>query len=179
MDTDDISNEKRFESQLFFLEQNPNIDIVGTYLSEIDENDQEIKSLVKFPLTHDLLYLSFSKRDPVAHPSVMFRRSFFIKSGNYPTDILLAEDTLLWYKGFLNDCNFANISYIGLKFRRSSKFYDRRADKKKSFSLLKYRINIINKELGYGYFANIYAMVYFFISISPKQVKKILYELFR
>jgi len=179
MDTDDISNEKRFESQLSFLEKNPNIDIVGTYVSEIDENGEEIKPLVKFPLTHNLLYRFFSKRDPVAHPSVMFRRSFFDKSGPYPVDVLLAEDTLLWYKGFLNNCNFANIPYIGLKFRRSSNFYDRRADKKKSINLLQYRINTINKELGYNYLANIYAIAYFLISISPKYVKKIMYELFR
>ena len=109
----------------------------------------------------------------------MFKRRYFDKAGTYRNDLFLAEDTLLWYYGFLNDCKFANIDIIGLKYRRTADFYKRRANRKKTFQLLKFRISVINKNLKYGVFANIYAYIYFFISISPSFIKKILYKLLR
>jgi glycosyltransferase involved in cell wall biosynthesis len=179
MDTDDISTSKRFEKQLEFLEKNINIDVVGTYIREIDENENIVKELVKFPLAHSELYTFFSKRDPLAHATTMFRKSFFDKAGNYRADLHLAEDTLLWYDGFLNGCKFANIDYVGLNFRRTSDFYKRRANVEKSIGLLKYRILNINRKLNYGLKADIYAIAYFIISISPSFIKKIMYNRLR
>lgn len=179
MDTDDIATPQRFEKQVAFLEENKHIDVVGTYISEIDENEIIIKQSVSYPLAHKDLYQFFKKRDPLAHPSAMFRKHFFDKAGNYPTHLLLAEDTLLWYHGFLNGCQFANLDFVGLKFRRTSSFYQRRANYKKSIGLLKYRLFTINRKLRYGILADLYAISYFFISVSPSFIKKILYKVFR
>ena len=179
MDTDDISTPQRFEKQIDFLEKNKNIDVVGTYIREIDENENVVKELVKFPLTHEELKTFFSKRDPLAHPTTMFRKSYFEKAGSYRSDLHLAEDTLLWYYGFINDCKFANIDYIGLNFRRTTDFYKRRGDIKKSIGLLKYRLLNINRKLNYGIKADLYAIAYFMISISPSFIKKLVYKILR
>jgi glycosyltransferase involved in cell wall biosynthesis len=179
MDTDDISTPQRFEKQLEFLEKNPEIDVVGTYIREIDKEEEVVKELVKFPLTHDALYDFFAKRDPLAHPTTMFRKSFFDKVGSYRNDLHLAEDTLLWYDGFLHGCRFANIDYVGLNFRRSRDFYARRADMKKSIGLLKYRMMTINRKLHYGIGADMYAIAYFRMSVSPGFIKKIVYNKLR
>jgi|SaaInl8_200m_RNA_FD_contig_101_268924_length_1941_multi_4_in_0_out_0_2 glycosyltransferase involved in cell wall biosynthesis len=179
MDTDDISTPKRFEKQLEFLKKNQDIDVVGTYINEIDENENIVKDIVKFPLSHNELYNFFSKRDPLAHPTTMFRKSYFKKAGIYRTDLHLAEDTLLWYYGFLNNCRFANIDYIGLNFRRTADFYKRRGDVKKSIGLLKYRLFNINRKLNYGRKEDLFAIAYFIISISPSFIKKIIYQILR
>ena len=179
MDTDDICLSDRFEKQINFLKNNINIDVVGTWISEINENNEEIRKEVRYPLTHSELYDFFSKRDPLAHPTVMFRKSFFEKAGNYPINIPLGEDTALWFSGFKNNCQFANIPYVGLKFRRTSNFYLRRANKEKTISLLKFRISKINKELGYGLPSNIYAILYALLAISPTFVKRLLYTYLR
>ncbi|MBS9436685.1 glycosyltransferase [Photorhabdus noenieputensis] len=179
MDTDDICEYDRFFQQVKYLKKNPNTDIVGMWISEIDENNNIIKGLVKYPLEHKDLLSFFSKRAPLAHPSVMFRKSFFNKAGIYPTNILLEEDTALWYNGFLNNCIFANIPYIGLKFRRTSNFYKRRSNLRKTIDLLKFRLIVINRKLGYGLKGDIYAVLYFFISLSPSFMKKVLYKYLR
>jgi glycosyltransferase involved in cell wall biosynthesis len=179
MDTDDVSTPCRFQKQVQFLEDNANIDVVGSFISEIDECNNIVKKLVKFPLDHDNLMKFFSKRDPFAHPAVMFRKSFFNKAGFYDNSVFFAEDTLLWYQGFMNDCKFSNLDIIGLKFRRTSDFYERRSGLVKSLNLLKFRIFVINRNLGYGVFANIYAIIYFALSISPRIVKKITYNWLR
>ncbi|WPA92129.1 glycosyltransferase [Providencia zhijiangensis] len=179
MDTDDICTPNRFQAQIDFLEKNNDVDVVGTWITEIDENNQEIRPCVKFPLLHSELFSFFSKRDPLAHPTVMFRKRFFTKSGEYPTIIPMGEDTALWFYGFKNNCKFANIPSIGVKFRRTSDFYFRRANKEKTMKLLKYRVFKINKELGYGMSSNIYAFLYALLALSPTFVKKIMYRYLR
>ena len=179
MDTDDIAERDRFKVQLEFLQQHVDVDAVGCWICEIDENDSVINDKVEYPLLHNELYQFFEKRDPIAHPTAMFRKAFFDKAGRYSKEVALAEDTLLWYQAFLNNCRLANVDYIGLKFRRSSDFYKRRANWKKTIGLLKFRLFHINRDLNYGIKADIYAIAYFLMSISPSFVKKLLYKLFR
>ncbi|MGX2975271.1 glycosyltransferase [Ursidibacter arcticus] len=179
MDTDDISTKDRFLKQIQFLKDNPDVDAVGCWISEIDENNVIIKEKVEYPLNHQELYKFFSKRDPMAHPTVMFRRAFFDKVKGYRDDLPLAEDTLLWYEGFKAGCKFANISYVGLLFRRNESFYRRRANWEKSINLLKFRLLHINRDLNYGIKGDLFAIAYFCISFVPSKVKKILYNFLR
>lgn len=179
MDTDDIALPERFEKQRTFLQENPSIDVVGCFLEEINEKNEIIKDVVLYPLSHHELYDFFSKRDPIAHPTSMFKRSFFDKGVKYLSTLIMAEDTLLWYQGFLKGCQFANIDYVGLQFRRSSDLYKRRANWKKSIGLLKFRLFHINRDLNYGLKADVYALAYFIMSISPSFVKRFLYKLSR
>ena len=179
MATDDISMPDRFQKQIEFLERNKEIDVVRTLISEIDEETVIINPLVKYPFTNKELYNFFKKTDPVAHSTTMFRKSYFKKDGNYKADLHLAEDTLLWYDGFMNGCIFANLNYVGLKYRRTLDFHRRRANRKKIFELFNYRVKVINKNLDYGFVADTYVFVYFCILIAPSFVKKIAYQIFR
>jgi glycosyltransferase involved in cell wall biosynthesis len=179
MDTDDVSTPERFKKQIEFLKSNDDIDVVGTFIKEIDEFNNVVKDVVVYPKEQKDLFIFFQKRDPIAHPTAMFRKSYFEKAGTYSSELLLAEDTLLWYKGFLNHCNFANIDYIGLHFRRESAFYKRRGGFKKSYRLFLFRYFEINKNLNFGLIADIYAFLYFLMGISPSFIKKIVYNFFR
>lgn len=179
MDTDDICTPLRFKTQIDFLEKNTLVDVVGTYISEIDEDGSLVKDVVKFPLEHKELFNLFKKRVPMVHPTTMFRKSFFEKAGTYSLELVLAEDYHLWYKGFLNGCVFANIPIIGLYFRRANDFYERRSGVKKLIGLLKFRLTKCNRELNYGIISDIYAILYFLIQISPKFVRKLSYKYLR
>lgn len=179
MDTDDISLPIRFKKQIEFLNINPTIDVVGTFISEIDEYDVTVKSIIELPLSHDELRFFFKKRNPLIHPTTMFRKTYFEKAGNYSNELILAEDYHLWYKGFLNGCIFANIPIIGLKFRRSNKFYKRRGSMKKIVNLLIFRLTKCNRNLKFGITSDLYAITYFFIQLSPMVIRKIAYKLLR
>jgi len=179
MDSDDISLSNRFSLQSHFLSENTQVDVVGTYIKEINEHGLVIKEIIKYPTEHLKMLDFFSKRDPLAHPTVMFRRSFFEKAGAYSEQVHLAEDTLLWFQGFAHGCIFANIKYVGLKYRRSNLFYKRRGDLRKSIMLLRYRLLVINRELNYGLIANLFAFMYFVMSFMPSSLKKYLYNRLR
>ena len=179
MDTDDISMPDRFQKQVDFLDKNKEIDVVGTFIAEINEKDEVLKELVKFPLTHIEMLRFFKKRDPIAHPTAMFRKSFFERAGNYSSELHLAEDTLLWFHGFLNNCKFANINYVGLHYRRANDFYLRRADKKKIMQLFIFRITTLNRRLNFDFKADMYAFSYVILSVAPRIIKKFAYRIFR
>lgn len=179
MDSDDISTEYRFSRQLDFLEKNIAVDVVGTFVEEMDEFETVIREEVKLPLSHDELFRVFKKRNPLFHPTVMFRKSFFEKAGNYSNELLLAEDFHLWYKGFSSGCRFANIPLIGLRFRRSEQFYIRRKSLKKLKTLLHFRITKCNRDLKLGIYADAFAIGYFFFQVAPLSIRKLGYRFLR
>ena len=181
VDTDDINLPNRFKTQIEFLEKKTHVDVVGSFISEINENGNVIKDCVKYPLSHSDCFEFFKKRDPLAHPAVMFRKSFFIKAGFYSEKHVYPynyEDTILWYSGFKYGCVFANIPEVLLHFRRSDDFYLRRGGYKKAFNFLIDRLKI-TRDLKLGKLSKLYALAYFCLAISPPFVKRILYTKLR
>ena len=182
MDTDDIALPQRFEKQMDFLKNNKVIDVVGTFIQEINEKNEIIKDIVKYPVVHKECYEFFAKRDPLAHPTVMFRKSYFEKIGEFYTERFVGinkqEDSDLWFKGFLHNCKFSNIPEILFQFRRSESFYQRRTGFRYGLMQLKDKIRR-NKKLGYGVSANLFAFAYFCMTQLPSVIKKYLYQLAR
>ena len=152
---------------------------MGSQISEIDENENIIKRIVRYPESHAELYEFFSMRDPLAHPSVMFRRAFFDKAGLYSEVHPLFEDTYLWFQGFRSGCIFANLDSVCLMYRRSQSFYTRRADLKKAIRLLRVRLFTINRQLKFSSMCDLYAILYFLMSLLPVKLKKVAYQYFR
>lgn len=177
MDADDFAHPDRFQKQVEYLNSHPNIDIVGSY---IFEKNKDKFNIVKYPIEHRQMKEVFGRRNPLAHPSVMFRKSFFDKVGLYPTHSLRDEDTLLWLKGFLNDkVRFANVALPLHTMYVDEDFFKRRKGLKKSLSDFKNRILIINR-------LNLSSTNYFFafgrfllFSFCPSKVIKLAYRTIR
>ena len=105
MDADDISLPKRIEKQMAFLLTHPEIDAVGGATNEIDENGHNRNKINHYPLTPEECYQYFAKRNPVAHPAVIIRQSFFDKAGClYRPNYRQNQDTMLWFDGLKQGC---------------------------------------------------------------------------
>lgn len=104
MDGDDISLKDRFEKQLEYLNQHKEIDILGGNMLIMNENGTII-SQRKYPKKGLLLNLNSIFRSPVAHPTVMFRRSIIEDHQFYDESFAKAEDIEFWFrlrnKGFV------------------------------------------------------------------------------
>lgn len=169
MDSDDLCLPHRFEKQVEFLKNNPDIDIVGSYITESLDPTKPGGRVIKYPINHREMMLLFGKRIPLAHPSVMFRKSFFQKAGKYPADGLRSEDAELWLKGFLNGCRFSNIPEVLLKMRVNRYFYKRRLGKEKSTNDYKLRKRIIKElKLPKRYYFIAYGRYLLFAYAHPK-----------
>lgn len=181
MDADDISMRDRFEKQMAYLEKHPEIDVVGGAIGEIDENGTSRRKTIIYPEEPIECRNFFSKRNPHAHPAVLFRKSFFDKLGGmkYRPEYRQNQDTMLWFDGMMAGTQHANIPDVVLKFRMTDTMFKKRRDgwtfAKKQF---KDRL-MINRGLGYGRKADIYGFAMFCILISPVWVKKIAYRFLR
>lgn len=180
MDADDISVLDRFERQITYLEIHKDIDCLGGAINEIDENGIDRGKMCKYPCYPDETRYFFRKRNPVAHPTVMFRRSFFEKAGwKYPTDYVRNEDTRLWHEGYKSGCVIANLPEVLLNFRMTdAMFTQRRNGKSFAKSQLELR-KMINKDLRFGVTANIYAYAMYLLMISPSWMLKMAYKILR
>ena len=98
MDADDISDINRLEIQYNFLESNPEIGIVGTWITFIDDNGNEIGKK-KEPISPNEINNKILTYGCFNHGTVMFRRDVFFKAGKYSDEYPEnppTEDFALW-----------------------------------------------------------------------------------
>lgn len=180
MDADDISINNRLEKQMVFLQANPEIDVVGGAIEEIDENGNSRNKTIVYPKSHSDCYKFFSRRNPHAHPAVLFRRRFFEKAGcKYRPEYRQNQDTMLWLDGMKAGTIHANIPDIVLKFRMTDSLFKKRRN---GWAFAKKQLEdrkTINKTLSYGLGATLFGYAMFCILVSPTWIKKIAYKLFR
>ena len=176
LDADDICVATRFQKQYDYLQQHPEVDVVGGKIEEMDGVDNKTGKVVQYPLTHKDCYKFFRYRDPLAHPATFFRMRFFDKAKGYRQEYRKNQDTMLWYDGFLNGCVFANLPETVLYFRVAPDFYSRRNGWKRAKQMLTDRMKM-NKALGYDLSANFFAFCMFCMTISPTFIKKFLYRI--
>jgi glycosyltransferase EpsE len=107
MDDDDSSELNRLELQVKYLEQNKDIDLVGTGMKLVD-NQLNFIGVLKMPANDKEIKKFFIKGNPICHPTVMMRRSFFEKSGGYDEKLRRQEDLELWGR-MANSSKYSNI----------------------------------------------------------------------
>ena len=180
MDADDISMPKRLEEQMAYLQKHPEIDVVGGAIEEIDENSESRGKIIVYPETPEECYRFFAKRNPHAHPTVMFRKSFFEKAGcKYRPEYRQNQDTMLWLDGMKAGTKHANLQEIVLRFRFTNSLFKKRRN---GWAFAKKQLhdrNVINKTLGYGFGATVFGYMMFCMLVSPAWLKKIAYKVFR
>lgn len=82
MDADDISDTNRLEEQLQYLIQN-NLDIVGTYIDYIDENDKLLPINFNFLTDSDMIKRNILIENQIVHPTYFVKREVYEKLKGY------------------------------------------------------------------------------------------------
>lgn len=151
MDGDDISKPERFKKQIDIFKENPNLDIVGSWINEFIEKKEEIKirSIRKVPEKSNEIYQKLKSICAFNHPTVMYRKSKVIEVGSYLQEFAL-EDYYLWIRLAINSADMYNIQESLLNFRITEGTSKRRGGIKllKSdieFQTKLYKLRFINK----------------------------------
>ncbi len=97
MDADDISLPRRFETQVRLLDKNPNAVLCATNFDIINEYNEFLKLGVAPGFNEDIKR-SMRLYNPIAHGSVMFKKSAFIDAGEYSSKVGPTEDYDLWIR---------------------------------------------------------------------------------
>lgn len=125
MDTDDICVEDRFSKQITFFKSNDDITVLGGYLSEFNKIPGDLNRIKQVPLTPSAISKSIVKRNPLNHPTVMFRKEDVVKCGSYD-DMPFFEDYYLWFKLNKKGYKMANIEDVILNYRVGNDMIGRR-----------------------------------------------------
>jgi len=126
MDSDDICYSDRFEKQLALFEQEKDLDILGGFIEEFDEDTKEIVSVRKVPLTQKDIMKFVKFRSPFNHVTVMFKKESILNIGGYSSTMRFAQDYHLWIRAVANKLTVKNISEVLVKVRVDFKMFGRR-----------------------------------------------------
>ena len=116
MDHDDVSLPGRLRAQVDFLQNHPDIFLVGTRAHIIDERGVRI-STSKSPTDPDAIARMLPKRNPFYHPSVMFRNDSSVR---YREKIRYVMDYDLYLRLVLAGKRLANLPDVYLCYRLTS-----------------------------------------------------------
>lgn len=125
MDGDDISLPQRFQKEIEYLDNNPNIAIVSCPMIYFDETgDFKIgKNNLPYPKPKDFKYGT-----PFCHAPCMVRRNAYITVGGYSIAkrLLRVEDYHLWFKMYSKGYRGHNLDEPLYKMRDDRNAYKRR-----------------------------------------------------
>lgn len=171
MDADDISLRDRFQSQIAYMDKHTDIDICGTSIIETDFIDYS--KIITYPLRHNQIKSIIHRRNPLAHPTVCFRRNVFLKE-KYPTAYKVNQDLAMWgilmEKGYI----FANIKEPLLLYRCNDLHVKRSRIEVSTTELQIYKDIIKKLNLNRWYF--IYPYLRYYFRLLPAGIQKWIYQ---
>lgn len=111
MDTDDICVPDRFEKQIQVFKENPDLDILGSHITEFEGHITNVLSVRKVPLKQEEIKKYQRRRSAFNHMTVMYKKKSVLKAGNYKNAPLM-EDDLLW-------CEMLHTGAVGMNLDTS------------------------------------------------------------
>ena len=150
LDADDIMLPNRLQVQIDFLENNPNIDVLGTLGYYINESGKLIGKTFSDVNMDNLKKKYFEKNEPfgMLHPSVVYKKSKIMAIGGYRGEYWPCDDIDLWNRLYENQVNFDVIQSPLIKYRihQSSAVASRYLENRMKFRWM--RSNMRNRRVG-------------------------------
>ena len=178
MDSDDISFKDRAEKEIEII--NKGYDIVGSYISEFVDDPKNIVGYRKVPVEERDIVRFSKKRNPFNHPSVAFRKSKILSSGNYSEKTKYMQDYFLWIRCLQNSAKCSNIPETLVNMRSGKSMRSRRSGKEYRYSykaIFKYMLK--TKYIGLArYYVNIISYTLFSL-MSGNFKEKVTYRFLR
>ncbi|MCK3658986.1 amylovoran biosynthesis protein AmsE [Pasteurellaceae bacterium Pebbles2] len=116
MDTDDICYPKRFEKQVEFIEQNPDVVLFSTQISEFDTDPKQVLAIRRVPVSYEDIVKFNRIRSPFNHMTVAYKKSVLEEVGGYQHHLFL-EDYNLWNRIIAKGYKVGNLPEILLYAR--------------------------------------------------------------
>ena len=129
MDADDYSEPARIERQAEMFRKFPELKVVGCNVDEFEDNITQTVAHVVMPETSKEISNFARRRNPIRHPTTLFKKSEIIAAGNYKA-LMRLEDYELWMRMIHNNTKSGdglyNIQEPLVHMRVNKTFYRRR-----------------------------------------------------
>lgn len=117
MDADDYSAPSRLEEQMNALEAEASLSCVGTFCWTFSIDPKQVERMVAYAVCHQDIKRALLRGAPMAHPSIVVRRSALLDVGGYDERYRISAD-LEMYDRLLAKYRAANIPRPLLGLRR-------------------------------------------------------------
>jgi glycosyltransferase involved in cell wall biosynthesis len=97
LDADDVALPDRLALQHRFLDDHPDVGLLGTWAREVDTAGREV-AIVRPPVDDVALRRALIRANPFVHSSVMMRRSALDRAGGYDPSFPVAQAYDLWMR---------------------------------------------------------------------------------
>lgn len=115
MNHDDVSLPNRLQKQSEFLDNNPEVGLVGSAYKKFGEINRF--KTVENPLKHNDIVATLLFKSPIHHPTIMFRRDVMQHNNiRYDDEFVSLNDRKL-YVDFAKVCKLANMPDVLYKYR--------------------------------------------------------------
>jgi len=115
---DDVNLPERLARQMAFMQDNPDVAVLGSQLRKIDSAGNDLGQLVDYPLSHELIVQEMLRSNPIGQPAVLLRCAAVLAAGNYrdfsPTHV---EDYDLWLRMAAMNFRLANLPETLVQYR--------------------------------------------------------------
>jgi glycosyltransferase involved in cell wall biosynthesis len=175
-DADDVSIPKRLEIQFNYMLKNPDVDLCGSNIKYIT-NDNKILLNRVYPQKIDKL---INKYCPIANPSVFAKREAFFKFGFYNETIntIFVEDYDLWIRWFLKGASMSNTNLSLVNYYQSKENIKSLYTKKQLRQTIKLKWNY-HKRLNFSISDYLYIIAECLLLFFPsKLIKKLFYYMY-
>jgi glycosyltransferase involved in cell wall biosynthesis len=173
-DADDICLSTRLAKQKEFLEDNPEVGLVGTGLYIMDEQGKIIDRCLPAVEDREIRY-ALIRHNIFCHSSIMIRKEVFIKVGLYDEHWITSQDYEFYFRA-ANYYKLANLEEPLVYYRRTKNGITFRKDRIQKNYSIKAKISAIrNKQ--YPRYCYIYVLYSIILIFSPKRVKDMLSRL--
>ena len=97
LDADDVALPERLARQRAFLQQRPDVGLLGSAAREIDA-DGALVRVVQPPAEDSALRRALIRANPFVHSSIVVRRALLERAGGYDETLAVAQDYDLWMR---------------------------------------------------------------------------------
>jgi len=95
-DADDFSIFNRFEVQLRYLDQHPDVGILGSNCFIQPERVGVVNEIYDYPQNHEEIMAVFTTYNPIVHGAIMIDRALLLANGGYNEKYRYVQDYELW-----------------------------------------------------------------------------------
>lgn len=133
MDADDVCHRDRFARQVDYMEQHPQVGILGSAIREFEDAPVSSSAMAecnvrRYPRAAQVRE-SIARTCPLAHPTVCFRRTALNSLGGYPAN-RESQDIAMWFRAVEHGIVIDNLPEPLLQFRLTPGTLARRGLKK-------------------------------------------------
>lgn len=177
MDSDDIADLTRFEKQIGYLKEHPEIDCIGSNITEFEGEQENIISKKVVPLTHEEIFKFGKWRSPMNNMTIIYKKDKVLEVGGY-NSFNFGEDYLLFAKMLMNGCKFYNFEECLVNARAGSRMLAKRVgwNKIKQEFLLFYEFKKMGYINNYQFIRNV--SLKFLLRVIPNWLRSWIYRRF-